>query len=128
MARESSDPTVVGSSIALLQERFRRLERVRERREEKEVLELFSEPERINPSYPTTMSFEPPKLSFLPPKPPPLQDSLSLGLNSLTKHADFRAIKTTPLINLRSTTGAAIVSMRTSNSYENSDVDTSLHL
>uniref|UniRef100_A0A5B7BZL8 Uncharacterized protein n=1 Tax=Davidia involucrata TaxID=16924 RepID=A0A5B7BZL8_DAVIN len=125
MGRQNSDPTVAGSSIALLQERFRQLQRVREKREERELLKLFSEPERSTP----TMNLEPAKLSFQPemifPPRPTLHDSLSLGLNSQSKHADFRAIKTPPSTNLWSTDAAV---MSTSQIFENSEVDTSLHL
>ncbi|KAL9683294.1 hypothetical protein QQ045_015114 [Rhodiola kirilowii] len=49
-----------GSSIALLQERFKQLERVRERREEKELLNLFCVADKriISPTD-TTSLFEP---------------------------------------------------------------------
>ena len=44
MGREVHETTVVCSSIALLQERFRQLERVKEMREERELLRVHSEP------------------------------------------------------------------------------------
>ena len=125
MGRQSNDPTMVSSSIALLQERFRQLEKVKERREEKELLKLFAETERIMPAT----HFEPSKLSFQPemitPHRSTLQDSPSLGLNLQTKQADFQAMKMPTLPNLWPN-GAAMAS--TSRSFENSDVDTSLHL
>lgn len=37
----SSDPTVVPSSIALLQERFRQLQRVKQKREEREIMQRW---------------------------------------------------------------------------------------
>jgi hypothetical protein len=121
----TSDSTVVSPSIALLQERFKHLEKVKERREEKELLKLFSETERFAP----TMHFEPSKLSSFPQGSTSLQDSLSLGrlFNSQTTKQDdhLRAMKMQPLTNL-SPNGAATAS--SSRSSENSDVDTSLHL
>ncbi|KAL6999916.1 hypothetical protein U1Q18_001070 [Sarracenia purpurea var. burkii] len=51
MEKESTDPTaLVGSSIALLQERFRQLQRVREKGEEQEHRKLFPESERVTPT------------------------------------------------------------------------------
>ncbi|XP_030930863.1 uncharacterized protein LOC126696143 [Quercus robur] len=116
---------MVSSSIALLQERFRQLEKVKERREEKELLNLFAETERIMP----TTHFEPSKLSFQPQMTTPnrstLRDSPSLELNLQTKQADVQAMKRPTLTDLWPN-GAAMAS--TSRSFENSDVDTSLHL
>lgn len=124
MGRQNGDATMVTSSIALLQERFRELQRTREKRQEKELLKLFSESERVAP----TMHFDPSKLTFQPEMtlpnrtPPPLQDSLlSLGLNSSqSKHADLRATKTPT--SLWPSSGSS------SRNFENPDVDTSLHL
>ncbi|KAL9669763.1 hypothetical protein QQ045_007312 [Rhodiola kirilowii] len=48
MAMQASDPTVCHSSIALLQERFRRLERAKEMREERELFRLLSETLKVN--------------------------------------------------------------------------------
>lgn len=125
MGRQSNDPTMVSSSIALLQERFRQLEKVKEQREEKELLNLFAETERIMP----TAHFEPSKLSFQPQMTNPnwstLRDSPSLELNLQTKQVDVQAMKRPTLTDLRPN-GAAMAS--TSRSFENSDVDTSLHL
>lgn len=123
-SQSCSDATMVSPSIALLQERFKHLEKVKERREEKELLKLFSETERVAP----TMPFEPSKLSPFPHRSSTLQDSLSLGrFNSqTTKQADhLRAKKMQPLTNLWPN-GTATAS--TSRSSDNSDVDTSLHL
>ncbi|KAE8690155.1 Chitin-inducible gibberellin-responsive protein [Hibiscus syriacus] len=80
----SGDPTMVSSSVALLQERFRQLQKVREKREEKELLKLFSEPdhaaESIKRCEPNGLlsTFEP-EMAF--PSRQPKQDSLALGLN-----------------------------------------------
>ncbi|OAY33015.1 hypothetical protein MANES_13G062900v8 [Manihot esculenta] len=121
MGRKNGDATVASSSIALLQERFRELQRIRERRQEKELLKLFSEPER---SAPAGMNFDPSKMTFHQPemiRAPPLQDShLSLGLNSLSSNNHADIIKTPT--SLWPSTGSS------SRNFENSDVDTSLHL
>ncbi|GFZ05251.1 hypothetical protein Acr_17g0008230 [Actinidia rufa] len=119
MGRQSScHPTMVGSSsIALLQERFRQLERVRERREKQEHRTLFE---------PGKSSFQQHKMIF--PLFPPPQDhhELSLGLEPpLGKLGDFRAIKTGTLPNSRSTDATLMGNI---NKIENSEVDTSLHL
>lgn len=60
MGRQSGDdPTAMLSSIALLQERFRRLEKVKEMREEKEVLKLFPVSERIKSTMNQELVFHP---------------------------------------------------------------------
>ncbi|KAG2719523.1 hypothetical protein I3760_03G270200 [Carya illinoinensis] len=115
-------------SIALLQERFRHLEKVKERREEKELLKLSSETERISTAQ--IMHSETSKLSFQPEMIAPqlrsnLQDPLSLGLNLQTKQDDDD-LQDRKMTNLWPPNGAGTAS--TSRSSENSDVDTSLHL
>lgn len=128
MGRQSGDSTIVSSSIALLQERFRQLERVREKREEKDLLKLFSDSEQAA----LAMRFDHNKSSFQPEMilphshRPALQNhSLSLGLNSEGKHADFQAT-TSPALASLWPNGAATPS--TSRNFDHSDVDTSLHL
>ncbi|CAN1121114.1 hypothetical protein LINPERPRIM_LOCUS1988 [Linum perenne] len=59
MGRHVGDSsTMVNSSIALLQERFKELQRVKEKRQEKELLKLFSESSErhINTASPPTPS------------------------------------------------------------------------
>lgn len=120
MGRQGGDPTMVTSSIALLQERFRQLQKNRERREEKELLKLFSE--SGNPTMPN-------RLNLQPAYRQPHQDSaFSLGLNSVQSwQTDFGATEnpaaSTSLRPNNSSTSAA-----TSRNFGNSDVDTSLHL
>ncbi|GKV38468.1 hypothetical protein SLEP1_g46380 [Rubroshorea leprosula] len=46
------DPTIVHPSIALLQERFKQLERAKEMRQEKELLRMFPESRQINAAMP----------------------------------------------------------------------------
>ncbi|KAK8650827.1 hypothetical protein V6N13_140450 [Hibiscus sabdariffa] len=81
MGRQGGDPTVVTSSIALLQERFRQLQKDREKREERELLKLLSESDLVGPN----MRYGPNRLAGanLPYKQQPHQESsLSLGLSS----------------------------------------------
>ncbi|XP_057956685.1 uncharacterized protein LOC131149906 [Malania oleifera] len=125
MSKQSGDPSVMPSSIALLQERFRQLQRAKEMREEKELLRLFSNSEPANP----TTFHEPSRLPFtseliLPPRPP-LQTSLSQPPNSQSKHADLQVIETPVWANnLRSRDRVP----HRSDNPDDSDVDTSLHL
>lgn len=127
MGRQTGDPTTVSPSIALLQERFRHLEKVKERREERDLLKLFSETER---NAPTMVFDQHSKSSFqsemIIPHRSTLQDSLSLGLNLRTDPAGLRAMKMQPLTNSWPYGTAATAG--TSKSSENSGVDTSLHL
>ncbi|KAM7275486.1 hypothetical protein ACFE04_017352 [Oxalis oulophora] len=127
MGRQGNDqnPTAVKTttSIALLQERFRKLERVREKREEKELLKQFSESSvrRMTPPRPIGFEFGSQSRSAEPD-----EDSLSLGLNLQTKHVvSTRPSKLSPEYWPNGNSFSAAGSSR---SYENSDVDTSLHL
>ncbi|XP_024021947.1 uncharacterized protein LOC112091765 [Morus notabilis] len=130
MATKSCDGTAHHSSIALLQERFRQLQRAKEMRKEKELLRLFSESERTsNP----TKRYEPTGLFFfsesVPPhhRPPSHQGSIYVQQNFQGKHGNFQGNETNPIFaNMTSTSGAAM-NNRTY-SFDDSDVDTSLHL
>ncbi|KAL2493532.1 uncharacterized protein Fot_37289 [Forsythia ovata] len=80
MGRQNNDPEVVGSSIVLLQERFRQLQRLKEKREEKELVKLFVDPIQN-------------KISFSSSNHADFQDPLALGLNLNGKNTpDFRAL------------------------------------
>lgn len=139
MGRQNGDAAMVNSSIALLQERFRELQRIREKRQEKEILKLFASSES-DQRVASTMHFDEPTCKFtfqpdqttLPNRPSTPQDSLlSLGLNSQSnnKHPDFRAMKSTPSSLWPNSTGnSSSSSSSSSRNLENSDVDTSLHL
>lgn len=133
MGGETRDPAAaLGSSIALLQERFRQLQRAREQREVRELKLLF-EPQVMSP----VKSFEgatKPVLaqeSGLLPLGEGDRDPLTLGLNLCSRsrsrssrHADFQAIKKRALW-----WGDQKISVSTAyKKVENSDVDTSLHL
>ncbi|GLT94183.1 hypothetical protein SLE2022_119380 [Rubroshorea leprosula] len=118
MGRQVGDPTVVSSSIALLQERFKQLQKVREKRQGKDLLKQFSESECVAPTTP----HEPNRCSLQPKvihhfRAPSDQDSHSLRLNSQSRHADLRVWP-----------NSAATSANTSRNFQNSDVDTSLHL
>lgn len=86
MRRKIHDPTVVHSSIALLQERFIQLQSVKEMREKRELMKMLStEPKHFNFSNPTTIydqSTTTTRLFFHPeliiPSKSPLHVSLSL--------------------------------------------------
>ncbi|KAM1010362.1 hypothetical protein ACFX2I_045785 [Malus domestica] len=129
MGRQSaSDPTLVSvSSIALLQERFRQLQKVKERREEQQLLKKLSETnyQRV---VCTTRHFDhqPAKFSFesdivVPVRPSaPADHSLSLGLN-------LQPYSTNSWPN--NTKAASAAASASAKSFDNSDlIDTSLHL
>ncbi|KAL2474492.1 Uncharacterized protein Adt_35228 [Abeliophyllum distichum] len=106
MGRQNNDPKVVGSSIVLLQERFRRLQRLKEKREERELVKLLVDN----------------KSSFSSSKHADFQDPLALGLNLNVKNTpDFRALNRQQPIR-------SSADFRVSYSFEKTDVDTSLHL
>ncbi|KDP29909.1 hypothetical protein JCGZ_18478 [Jatropha curcas] len=133
MGRQNGEASVASSSIALLQERFRELQRIREKRQEKELLKRFSSSESetstsISPSmhfdHSSKLTFQPDHMILPNNRAPALQDSLlSLTLNSQSNHnhPNFRATPTSLWPN-NTATGSS------SRSFENSDVDTSLHL
>ncbi|KAL2666172.1 hypothetical protein GLYMA_02G305500v4 [Glycine max] len=124
MGRQGNDPsptTTVNSSIALLQERFRQLEKVKERREGKQLLKLLSS-ESTSSSQNSQQQQQP---RLVAPHRPTLHDSLSLGLNFTSKQGDHHNtinMKSPPSSNLWPH-GAS-----TSRNFDTSDVDTSLHL
>ncbi|KAL5735783.1 hypothetical protein ACOSQ2_030571 [Xanthoceras sorbifolium] len=122
MSRQSGEPTIC--SIALLQERFRQLQRAKEMRQERELLRLFYESERPN----ATTSYEPSGLVFyskqIPMPMPPLQGSLYHQSHTQRKRSGAQ-VTDTPLVgNLWSTN----TFMHNTDNNDDSDVDTSLHL
>lgn len=143
MGRESSDQTMTHSSIVLLQERFRQLQRVKKMREEKEMLRLFSEADRCTSPprikykthnhKPQNLFFQSEVLHPLPPKvaAPTIMSSSHITCLSLwpdshvsdnTKKA--RWLNDKSWLPNRSTTAFYDV-----NEHDNEcDVDTSLHL
>ena len=143
MGREGQDPTVLhhSSSIALLQERFRQLQRVKEMREERELLKLLSETKQFftssNPV--TTNHYEPAKLSYkpemvIPAKSPPQPPRVSLSLWP-TSEEDKRTLEANPVSVSLCPKDYALSSLKTPwknfcdcDSESDSGVDTSLHL
>ncbi|KAM7525288.1 hypothetical protein LguiA_015190 [Lonicera macranthoides] len=151
MGRESSDnQTVIQySSIALLQERFRQLERAKEMRERREILRILSDSDRC-----TTMHNDPSssssssKLLFhselmLPSRRaavPPSQLSLSLCPNSPSHllnihHPNLQAAVVSPSYLAKSRVSAdshldhpSFIRYTNNNTDVDVDVDTSLHL
>lgn len=122
MGRERTDPNVQ-SSIALLQERFRQLQRVKEMREERELLRLFAQAEHAKPvaCYKPSAPIVHPDL-ILPPRHH-LQGTLFLQPDSQGKHTDFR--ESNSLLPMTLWNDKAV-----KHSLDNfdMDVDTSLHL
>lgn len=124
MGRQSCDAPDMQSTIALLQERFRQLQRAKEMREARELLRLLSELERVKPG----IHYDPNRLFFhselihssntLP------QGSHNLQTNFQSKHTDLQVTETPFFANLGSTESV----MERTNNLDDSDVDTTLHL
>ncbi|KAK8293435.1 hypothetical protein V6Z11_D06G188800 [Gossypium hirsutum] len=138
MGRESmNDPIVTQSSIALLQERFRQLERMKEMREERELLRKLAEPKQCN--NPTC--YEPSGLLFFhllttprprsPPSPPPRQvpnmSSLWCSTFGYMETPLFGLLPTTTVTGKSSPTLHVSLNKSQDSDY-NDDIDTSLHL
>lgn len=104
MGRQNKDPAVVGSSIMLLQERFKQLQRLKEMRQETQMLRLM--PQEID--RPTSSSSSSNETNY--------QDPLSLGLNFNSSH--HRAMNPQQFPAVRGP----------HNFFEIPDVDTSLRL
>lgn len=108
---------MIGTSIALLQERFRQLQKDKQRREKKELLNLLSDSNRVDTS--SIMHLESNRLSTLRDLNP---DSLSLGLNasSAGKQVDIHEARLMP--------GNSVMGSGLRSCLDNPDVDTTLHL
>ncbi|KAL9316807.1 hypothetical protein ACSQ67_017808 [Phaseolus vulgaris] len=123
MGRQGNDPTAsVNSSIALLQERFRQLEKVKERREGKQLLQLLSSQSTSSSIMHNPSSQNSQQQQHHPRMVPPPHDSLSLGLNFTQGYHNTMNVKPHPSSSLWPQ-GAP-----TSTNFDTSDVDTSLHL
>lgn len=123
MRRESCEPTMMHSSIALLQERFRQLERAKEMRQQKELLRLFSDVEPVR----TPSAYEPSKYVHSELMLPPaqhVQGTLYAQPSMQSMHTDLQVNETPKLSNLQPTD--TVIHIR--NDFDESDVDTSLHL
>lgn len=125
MGRQNgADPTVLHSSIALLQERFRQLQRVKEMREERELLRVFShsdagQPARLEPFFHPDL--------ILPSRP--LQGSSPRQPLHLLQREDRREmVKLTRLWPEKTTAHHVFRSSDIDKPQDVADVDTSLHL
>ncbi|KAK4363176.1 hypothetical protein RND71_018417 [Anisodus tanguticus] len=119
----NNDANVAGPSIALLQERFRQLERAREQREDK-TLKLFPEPQVTKIStksyVPANQGLQRDQRVIFPSGTHEKDHNLSLGLslNNNSNQTGYRTMKTQ-----RFWSGFS-----PKRKFGNSDVDTSLRL
>ncbi|KAL2339262.1 hypothetical protein Fmac_013708 [Flemingia macrophylla] len=130
MRRKIHDPSVVRSSIVLLQERFKQLQRAKEMRKKRELMKMLTtEPKHFN-SNPTPRQFFHPEL-IMPSRSPP-HVSLSLWptsqriqeYNKSTIETPIRSIDCTHTQSLQ----ASWKNVYDWDSGSDSGVDTSLHL
>lgn len=151
MGRETNDPIVTQSSIALLQERFRQLQRVKEMREERELHlhKMVVEPKLFSPAMQYDCHETSSRLffHFLPTSTSTSSPQVSLSLRSYSQskqqvqvHDDYfqiQCMETTPSLPTSETVPAAAAAappslhasakkIETPNHHD--DVDTSLHL
>lgn len=135
MRRKIHDPTMVRSSIVLLQERFKQLQRVKEMRKKKELLKILTaEPKHFNSNL-TTKQFFQPEMIISSRSPPHV--SLSLWPTSQRMQEYNKSTIETPVsMNLRAIDCTHTKSLQASrknvyeldSGYDHSGVDTSLHL
>ncbi|KAL8223748.1 hypothetical protein R6Q57_019223 [Mikania cordata] len=116
------------SSIALLQERFRQLQKMREKREEMELLKSLSEPETMNRAkccdrlvHHEMVQDQEPVMTIRSS----FQDSVSLGLGLCGNRREHQPSMTPPFRDFLSMNS---VTVGTSRVRGKPDVDTSLHL
>ncbi|KAK7258368.1 hypothetical protein RIF29_23941 [Crotalaria pallida] len=136
MGRQDNDPTTtVTSSIALLQERFRELEKVKERREGKQLLRLLSSESSSSTSssiimHNNTASQNSQQQPLLLHRQPNLHDyslysSSSSGLSFTSKQGNSNTMKSP---HDQSSNLWPQGASSASRNFDSSDVDTSLHL
>lgn len=136
MGREVNDPIMIQSSIALLQQRFKQLQRAKEMREVRELSRNLLEPKPFNPTnftqydQPSNYSlFISPELIFQP-RSPATNISPSLWWNSHSK-VDDQSVESPVFMSLRparTTSNLHAFSSGVDKSGTSDDVDTSLHL
>ncbi|CAN4110165.1 unnamed protein product [Withania somnifera] len=120
----NNEANVAGPSIALLQERFRQLERAREQREDK-TLKLFPEPHQVinisNKNYlPANQGLQRDQWVVFSSRTHEKDHNLSLGLslNNNSSQTGLRVMKTQKFWS----------GFSPKRKFGNSEVDTSLHL
>ncbi|KAH0468234.1 hypothetical protein IEQ34_003267 [Dendrobium chrysotoxum] len=121
MRRQSSEPAVLHSSIALLQERFRQLQRVKEKREEREQIRAINEHLHLQ-----QQQQQQPKWFVHPELMHPsshLRNTPSFLLSKSNDFNEFQSMEAS--LSLRSWPPASVI--QSSNGF-NEEVDTSLHL
>ncbi|XP_071698961.1 uncharacterized protein [Rutidosis leptorrhynchoides] len=137
MGRQRSNSLAAGggsgssgiSSIALLQERFRQLQKMKDKRQEFELLKLFPAGSETANQY---SGYEPnPSVSSLEHREittrPCFQDSVTLGLNLYTKQAEAQKPAKQPLfVDFWSVDSTSVSTIRAHD--HKTEVDTSLHL
>ncbi|WOG83135.1 hypothetical protein DCAR_0102309 [Daucus carota subsp. sativus] len=144
MGRERSDQTVIrSSSIALLQERFRQLQKVKELREEKEMFRFFPESDRCTspPNYntplqkPFSLFFESevllPSSANVAAQAIPTSCQIKTCLSLWPDHSHVVAenvIKKSHCLNNKSWLSKTTPLFDVSDHDNETDVDTSLHL
>jgi hypothetical protein len=149
MGRENHDPTIVHSSIALLQERFRQLERVKEMREERELKKMLNETKQFNSNNTITPSYDydqstrlfssnheliiPSRSSSSSSPPPHVSLSLWPTTSEVKQEEYFTSLKNPVSMNLCTTNYTQNMQSSWKNGYDcdsasDSGVDTSLHL
>ena len=135
MGRESHDPTSFHSSIALLQERFRQLQRVKEMREERELQKMLNEPKQFTSN--STLTYHNSNTSsilshpeLIMPSSSPPHVSLSLWPTSQGKQEDYRSPQTPVSMNYAHSQSLQLSwkNVYDCDSGADSGVDTSLHL
>ncbi|KAL5700045.1 hypothetical protein ACHQM5_025544 [Ranunculus cassubicifolius] len=130
MGRQDSDLLVAHSSIALLQERFKQLEKMKEMREQRELLRLF--PESAERRSGSAMHYnKPSKGRYCNPElslsPAPSLHGSSLPFRQ-EKQRDYEDVKSLLSMNLWPTNANRANSRTSHHGYDNNEVDTSLHL
>ncbi|XP_058755160.1 uncharacterized protein LOC131628334 [Vicia villosa] len=136
MGRENHDPTIVHSSIALLQERFRQLERVKEMREERELKRMLNEPKQIYDQSTRLLSSNHELIIPSSSSPPHVSLSLWPTTSSQVKQQEeyYSSLKSPVSMNLCTTSYTQNMQASSwKNGYDcdsssDSGVDTSLHL
>ncbi|GLU15790.1 hypothetical protein SLE2022_322550 [Rubroshorea leprosula] len=134
MGRESSNPVVIQSSIALLQERFRQLQKMKEMREERELLRRKLQKSKQYEAMMVTEDFEPMAAGFffhfLPPRSPPAPASLWSDSDSQGEQSSMERKNTPVLMSLLpiKTPNSEVSSIKLEGCSDSDDVDTSLHL
>ncbi|KAK7348364.1 hypothetical protein VNO80_22917 [Phaseolus coccineus] len=134
MRRKVNEPTAVRSSIVLLQERFRQLQKVKEMRKKRELLKMLTiEPKHFN-SNPTTRQFFYPEL-MIPSRSPPHVSLSPLPTPQCMLEYNKSTIETPVSKNTGSMDCTHTQSLQASwknvydwDSSSDSGVDTSLHL